>query len=386
MPETIVIKGNVLTPREQIGGGSVVVEDGRIAEVSEGKAPQGRVLDFEGCYVVPGFVDIHVHGGAGEDVMDASDGGLDRLSLFLAAGGVTSFLATTYTDSQERTLKAVREIGEAAKRGTRGARLLGLHMEGPYISTERSGAQNRAHIRLPALDELGQASLEASGNLRMVTLAPEIDGALEAVRWLASRGIVPAAGHTDATYDEARAGIEAGIRHASHLFNGMRSLHHREPGLVGAALDDERVTVELIADCYHIHPAVLRIVARLKGAGKTALVSDSIAAAGLPDGDYCFDGMKVAVRHGKSLLESGTLAGSTIRLCDAVGNMVEKAGVPLREAVEMASTTPARVAGAADRKGGIAPGMDADITVLDRGLSVMLTMVEGRVVYEKEVR
>jgi len=386
MPETIVIKGNVLTPREQIGGGSVVVEDGRIAEVSEGKAPQGRVLDFEDCYVVPGFVDIHVHGGAGEDVMDASDGGLDRLSLFLAAGGVTSFLATTYTDSQERTLKAVREIGEAAKRGTRGARLLGLHMEGPYISMERSGAQNRAHIRLPALDELGQASLEAGGSLRMVTLAPEVDGALEAVRWLASRGIVPAAGHTDATYDEARAGIEDGIRHASHLFNGMRSLHHREPGLVGAALDDERVTVELIADCYHIHPAVLRIVARLKGTARTALVSDSIAAAGLPDGDYSFGGIKVAVRHGKSLLESGTLAGSTIRLCDAVRNMVEKADVPLREAVEMASTTPARVAGAADRKGSIAPGMDADITVLDRGLSVMLTMVEGRVVYEKEVR
>jgi N-acetylglucosamine-6-phosphate deacetylase len=386
MPETIVIKGNVLTPREQIGGGSVVVEDGRIAEVSEGKAPQGRVLDFEGCYVVPGFVDIHVHGGAGEDVMDASDGGLDRLSLFLAAGGVTSFLATTYTDSQERTLKAVREIGEAAKRGTRGARLLGLHMEGPYISAERSGAQNRAHIRLPALDELEQASLEAGGSLRMVTLAPEVDGALEAVRWLASRGIVPAAGHTDATYDEARAGIEAGIRHASHLFNGMRSLHHREPGLVGAALDDERVTVELIADCYHIHPAVLRIVARLKGVGRTALVSDSIAAAGLPDGDYSLGGMKVAVRHGKSLLESGTLAGSTIRLCDAVRNMVKKADVPLREAVEMASATPSRVAGAADRKGGIAPGMDADITVLDRGLSVMLTMVEGRVVYEKEVR
>jgi len=386
MPETIVIKGNVLTPREQIGGGSVVVEDGRIAEVSEGKAPQGRVLDFEGCYVVPGFVDIHVHGGAGEDVMDASDGGLDRLSLFLAAGGVTSFLATTNTDSHERTLKAVREIGEAAKRGTRGTRLLGLHMEGPYISMERSGAQNRAHIRLPALDELGQASLEAGGSLRMVTLAPEVDGALEAVRWLASRGIVPAAGHTDATYDEARAGIEAGIRHASHLFNGMRSLHHREPGLVGAALDDERVTVELIADCYHIHPAVLRIVARLKGTARTALVSDSIAAAGLPDGDYSLGGMKVAVRHGKSLLESGTLAGSTIRLCDAVRNMVEKADVPLREAVEMASTTPARVAGAADRKGSIASGMDADITVLDRGLSVMLTMVEGRVVYEKEVR
>jgi N-acetylglucosamine-6-phosphate deacetylase len=386
MPETIVIKGNVLTPREQIGGGSVVVEDGRIAEVSEGKAPQGRVLDFEGCYVVPGFVDIHVHGGAGEDVMDASDGGLDRLSLFLAAGGVTSFLATTYTDSQERTLKAVREIGEAAKRGTRGARLLGLHMEGPYISAERSGAQNRAHIRLPALDELGQASLEAGGSLRMVTLAPEVDGALEAVRWLASRGIVPAAGHTDATYDEARAGIEDGIRHASHLFNGMRSLHHREPGLVGAALDDERVTVELIADCYHIHPAVLRIVARLKGAGRTALVSDSIAAAGLPDGDYSLGGMKVAVRHGKSLLVSGTLAGSTIRLCDAVRNMVERADAPLREAVEMASTTPSRVAGAADRKGSIAPGMDADITVLDRGFSVMLTMVEGRVVYEKEVR
>jgi N-acetylglucosamine-6-phosphate deacetylase len=385
MPEIVVIKGNVITPGKQLRGGSVVVEHGRITDVSAGKAGKGRIMDFGGCYVVPGFVDIHVHGGAGEDAMDASSEGLDRLSQFLAAGGVTSFLATTHTDSQERTLEAVRRIGDATKRGTGGARLIGLHMEGPYISTEKPGAQNSAHIRPPALNELGQVEHEADGSLRMVTLAPEVDGALEAIRWLASRGIVVAAGHTDATYDEARAGIEAGIRHATHLFNGMRSLHHREPGVVGATLEDDRVTVELIADGHHIHPAILRLVARLKGAGGTALVSDSTAVAGLSDGDYSFAGMKVTLRHGMSLLESGALAGSTIRLCDAVRNMV-RVGVPLREAVEMASTTPARIAGVADRRGSIASGMDADITVLDRDLSVMLTMVGGRIVYGSEAR
>lgn len=383
MTEPTIIRGDIVTPQELIPGGHVVVEDGKIAGIGAGEPDtSGKVLDFQGRIVAPGFVDIHVHGGGGQDVMDASPEGLDRLSLFLAAGGVTSFLATTYTAPHGSILAAARNVRDAIEKGTEGAEVLGVHMEGPYIDQTWCGAQDRRYIRRPQTQELEEVHREAGGNLRMVTLAPEVEGALDAIGWLSARGIVPAAGHTDATYDEAMAGIDAGLRHASHLFNAMRPLHHREPGVAGAALWDGRVSVELIADGVHLHPATLGLAARLKGPGATALISDAIAPAGLPDGEYEFGGAKVTVRQGRCLLESGSLAGSAIRLCEAVGNMVELAGFSPEAAVEMASSTPARIAGAADRKGRLAPGMDADITVLDREFSVLLTMVGGRVVYE----
>jgi N-acetylglucosamine-6-phosphate deacetylase len=336
-----------------------------------------------GCIVAPGFVDIHVHGGGGYDVMEPSPGALDGLSVFLAQGGVTSFLPTTYTAPRDAILEAARGVRGAMEKGTKGARILGLHMEGPYISPERCGAQNRDHARRPEIGELDEVDGESGGNLRVVTMAPEVEGALGAITWLNSRGKTAAAGHTDATYEEAVAAFEAGMSHVSHLFNGMRPFHHREPGVVGAALGDGRVTVELIADGFHVHPAALKMAVRLKGAESTALVSDSITPAGLPDGEYDFGGLKISVREDRSLLKSGRLAGSTIRLCDAVRNMVELVGFPLAQAVEMATSTPARIVGVDDRKGSLAPGMDADITVLDRDLSVMLTMVEGRIVHRR---
>ena len=382
MTEPTIIIGDIVTPQEAIPGGHVILENGEITNVGRGEPDaSGRVLDFRGRLVAPGFVDIHVHGGRGQDVMDASPESLDRLSRFLAAGGVTSFLATTCTAPQEEVLAAVRNVRDSIGKGTEGAQVIGVHMEGPYINPSRSGAQDRRCIRPPDVGELEEAFREAGGRLRVVTLAPEVDGALEAIEWLSARGVVAAAGHTDATYDEADAGIEAGLRHASHLFNAMRPLHHREPGVVGAALWDDRVTVELIADGVHLHPAALRMAARLKGPGSTALVSDAIAPAGLPDGEYEFGGAKVTVKHGRCLLESGSLAGSTIRLRDAVENMVGLAGFSPEAAVEMASTTPARIAGVAGRKGRLAPGMDADITILDREYGVLLTMVGGRVVH-----
>ena len=383
MPSTVAIKGDILTPHRLMPGGVVVVEGSKIREVSPEDVEKGEVIDMTGCIVAPGFVDIHVHGGGGYDVMDPSPGTLDGLSMFLARGGVTSFLPTTYTAPREAILKAARGVRGAMKKGTKGARVLGLHMEGPYISPERCGAQNRDHVRRPDIGELGEVDGESGGNLRVVTMAPEVEGVLEAITWLDSRGKTAAAGHTDATYEEAVAAFDAGMRHVSHLFNGMRPFHHREPSVVGAALGDERVTVELIADGFHVHPTALKMAVRLKGAESTALVSDSIAPAGMSDGEYDFGGLKVSVREGRSLLESGRLAGSTIRLYDAVRNMVELADSSKAEAVEMATSTPARIAGVDDRKGSLVPGMDADITVLDRDLSVMLTMVEGRIVHRR---
>jgi len=211
--ETTIIRGDIVTLQELIPGGHVVVEDGKIAGIGAGEPDtSGRVLDFQGRLVAPGFVDIHIHGGGGQDVMDASPEGLDRLSLFLAAGGVTSFLATTYTAPHGRILVAARNVRDAIERGTDGAEVLGVHMEGPYIDPAWCGAQDRRYIRRPQTKELEEVHREAGGNLRIVTLAPEVEGALDAIGWLSARGIVPAAGHTDATYGEAMAGIDAGMR------------------------------------------------------------------------------------------------------------------------------------------------------------------------------
>jgi len=314
--------------------------------------------------------------------MGASIEGLNGLSRFLAVGGVTSFLATAYSASQENILAATKAVAKAVKGGSEGSKILGLHLEGPYVNPKMAGAQSIAHIRPPNIDELEEIHRAAGRALRIVTLAPEMEGAVEAVAWLRSKGVVPSAGHTDATHAEMMAAVEAGLSHAAHLFNRMRPLHHREPGAVGAALADDRVSVGLVADGFHLHPSTLRLAARAKGSRRTALVSDAISAAGLPNGEYRLGVEKVRVEGGRSLLESGALAGSTIRLCDAVRYAVETAGLPVTDAIEMASSTPARIIGV-EEKGRLAPGMDADLTVLERDYSILLTMVGGSVVYER---
>ena len=384
MPEATVIRGTIVTPHELIPNGHVVVEAGKITHVGPGASSSvGRVLDYGDRLVAPGFIDLHVHGGGGHDVMDASIEGLNGLSMFLVAGGVTSLLATTYSASQDNMLAATKTVAKAVKEGSEGSKILGLHLEGPYVNPKMAGAQSVAHIRPPSIDELEEIHRAAGGAPRIVTLAPEMEGAIEAVAWLRSKGVVPSAGHTDATHAEMMAAVEAGLSHVAHLFNRMRPLHHREPGAVGAALADDRVSVELIADGVHLHPSTLRLAVRAKGPGRTALVSDAISAAGLPDGEYRLGAEKIRVEGGRSLLESGALAGSTIRLCDAVRYTVETAGFSVTEAIEMASSTPARIIGVEEQKGRLAPGMDADLTVLERDYSVLLTMVGGSVVYER---
>ena len=382
MTGVLGIRGTAVTPIEEIADGLVTIEAGKISHVGRWTEDRcERLLDFRGYYVAPGLVDIHVHGGGGHSAMDPE--GIGGLSEFLARSGVTSYLPTTHTAPHESIMEAAEAIGRGIKGGVSGATPLGIHMEGPYISPEMCGAQNADHVRPPDIDEIAEVIEASGGNLKIVTLAPEMEGGLDAIRWLASKGVVPAAGHTDATHDEMVDAIDAGLCHASHLFNRMRGFHHREPGAAGAALADDRVTVELVADGFHLHPATLRIASRLKGPGKTVLVSDSIPPTGLPEGEYDFGGLRITVSGGRSLLDSGRLAGSTITLCDAVRNMVRLAGSSVREAVEMASTTPAGIAGVSKAKGRLAPGMDADITVLDGDLSPALTMVGGEIVYRR---
>jgi N-acetylglucosamine-6-phosphate deacetylase len=310
---------------------------------------------------------MHVHGGGGAQFMSGDPEECRRAAAFHVRHGTTALLATTLTASREQLLAAVRGIAAAADRA-----IVGVHLEGPWLSPQRPGAQDAAHLREP--DPLELDALLAAGRVRLVSLAPELPGALALIERIVAAGALAALAHTDATYEQAVAGIEAGARHAVHVFNAMRPLHHRAPGVIGAVLDRGDVTCEVIADGHHVHPAVVRLLARAKGPDATVLVTDAIEAAGLPDGPYRLGDAPVEVRDGRALTPSGHLAGSTLTLDAAVRNACAW-DIPLEDALRMASTTPAAVLGL--RKGRIAPGYDADLAVLDATLHPVATMVGG---------
>jgi N-acetylglucosamine-6-phosphate deacetylase len=375
------LRGTVVTPSELISHGQVEVAGGKVLYAGPGKHPFGEVRDYGDDLICPGLIDVHVHGGAGYDAMDGDPDALEAISGYLAAGGVTGFLATTQTAPRGELLESVRRLAAAAEAGLGGARLLGLYLEGPYLSEEKRGAQHGDHIRAADTAELKALHDAAGGWMKIMTLAPEAPGALDAISWLADRGVVASAGHTDADYETALEAFGRGLSHVSHLYNGMRGLHHREPGILGAALTDGRVSVELIADGLHVHPAALRLAALCKGPAKTVLVSDSVKPAGLPDGEYTLRGRRVTLRDGVVWLPGGVIAGSSIRLNDAVRVMVEEAGFSVSEAVQMASHTPARVLRLTPGKGRLAEGLDAEVTVMDWRFNVKETIVGGETVY-----
>jgi N-acetylglucosamine-6-phosphate deacetylase len=314
--------------------------------------------------------------------MDPDIDSIRHIAEHLAARGVTGFLATLQTAPKDELLDALRRVKRVMEGGISGARVLGAHLEGPFISCNRMGAQ-QDFVREPTRKEL-EDILEASGDiLKIVTLAPEIQGGLEAVKFLRKHGVVVSAGHTDASYVEARRAFEEGVSLMGHFWNGMRGLHHREPGIVGAGLEDDNVTVELIADCLHVHPAVLGLTVRIKRPKKVVLVSDMIKPAGLPSGVHILGGRTFSLEEEFIKLPSGVIAGGSSGLDEAVRNMVEKVGVSLPVAVLMATDTPARVLGL-DEKGRLEPGFDADIVIMDSGLDVIETIVEGSTVYRRD--
>jgi len=365
---------------EEYGPGEVLVVNGRIAEVARRvETRQGaEVVGLEGAILAPGLIDLHVHGGNGVDTMDGEAGAIAGLSAFVAAHGVTGFLPTTVTaplPEIERALKAVRRAVDGELPG---AQVLGVHLEGPFFNRRRAGAQPLNWCVDPARDALQRLLATGEGLIRMMSLAPELPGALAAIETLTQHGIVASVGHTDATYAQAQAAFAAGARHVTHLFNAMSPLHHREPGVVGAALTTDGVMVQLIADGLHLHPATLAVVVRCKGVDEVLLITDAIAGAGLPDGEYTMGRQRVIVRNGEARTPAGNLAGSTLTLERAVANMVRLVGVPLSSSLQMASLNPARVLGLAQRKGRLAPGYDADLVCLDADFNVRLTVVGGR--------
>ncbi|MET8142903.1 N-acetylglucosamine-6-phosphate deacetylase [Sphaerisporangium sp. NPDC005288] len=363
----------VVTPAG-VHDGWITIEDGRITHIGRGRAPHGDGHGLDGRYVVPGFVDVHTHGGAGGSFPSGDQEEARRIAAFHAAHGTTTIMASLVTASLADIARATTALAELCEDGV----LAGIHFEGPYIARSRCGAHDPALLRDPSPRELAGLLKAGRGHVRMLTIAPELPGGLDTIRAAVSDGVIAALGHSDATYDQAIAGIEAGCTVATHLYNALPSLHHREPGPVAALLEDERVTVELINDGLHVHPAMLRLAARAAGTGRAVLITDAMAAAGMGDGTYRLGPMEVEVSGGAArLVEGGAIAGSTLTMDVAFRRTVREVGLSVADAAVMASLTPARVLGLDDRVGSIAVGKDADLVVMDEDLTVHRVMRHG---------
>ena len=377
-------RGTVITPWRTLPGATVLVEGTQIKEIQEAShsipLPGTRRIDATGCYVAPGYIDIHMHGAAGYDGMDATPQAIDGIARYIAAHGVTGFLPTTVTAATEAILAAIENAATCAGEHTGGARVLGVHVEGPFINPRKPGAQSQQFIQ--SADPDRYLGLFAWGNIRLITLAPEIPENKELIEYAVQRGVTVAVGHSTATYDEVLAAVRLGLSHATHTFNAMQSLHHREPGTVGAVLACDEITAEVIADYVHLHPAVIKLLLRAKGVERTVLITDAMRATGLPDGTYGLGTRQVTVKGGEARIAAGNLAGSTLTMDRAVRNAMAAADLSLAQAVQMASYNPARAIGIEGEKGSLEPGKDADIVLLDDGLRVVLTMVGGKVVYQ----
>ncbi|GIJ75647.1 N-acetylglucosamine-6-phosphate deacetylase [Micromonospora phaseoli] len=364
---TIRVNGKVVTPSGVIWQGCVEVKGDRISAVAE--YPSAR----DGHWIVPGFVDIHTHGGGGHTFTTGDAGQARAAAAFHLGHGTTSLLASLVSAPLELMRSATTAFAPLVRDGV----LAGIHFEGPYLSAARCGAQNPEFLRDPSAEELTELIKLGDGAVRMVTIAPERAGALEAIELLTRHGVVVAVGHTDATYEQTRAALSAGASVGTHLFNGMRPVHHREPGPVVALLSAPGVVCELVADGVHLHEGTLTFATSTAGPERCALITDAMAAAGMPDGEYELGGQEVTVADGVARLSrDGAIAGSTLTM-DAALRSAVTAGVDVPDAVRMASTTPALAVGIADQVGALQVGLRADLVVLDDDLNVVRVMRAG---------
>ncbi|KAA8747963.1 N-acetylglucosamine-6-phosphate deacetylase [Paenibacillus sp. UASWS1643] len=382
-----LLRGKLLLSNEILEDGVLAWRDGKIlyAGVPEGLPEQIRreALPLsvpERGLIVPGFIDIHVHGGNGEDFMDASPEVLDKITSFHSTQGTTAMLATSMTAPKERLDSVLAEVDRYRSGEMPYAQLEGVHLEGPFFSPKWPGAQNPEHIILPDVSWLEAWEKQYTGLIRQVTLAPEREGAMEVISWLREQRITAALGHTDATYEEVERAVEAGLHHAVHTFNAMTPLHHRLPGAAGAVLSDPRISAEVIADGIHVHPAAISILAQLKQHNdQLVLITDAMSAAGLDDGEYKIGDLPVIVKHGEARLkDGGALAGSTLTMIRGFRYLVQEVGLSLNAASRAASLTPARLLGIDHRTGSLAQGKQADVVLLNAELDIEGVWVKGR--------
>jgi N-acetylglucosamine-6-phosphate deacetylase len=377
MAGQLIAGGRVMTPEGVLDSGWVIVEDGLIGAVGTGPTPAGapgEIVDAAGSWVVPGFIDIHCHGGGGESFTDTDPARVRRAIAAHRRHGTTTMLASLVSRPVPELVEQVAALAELTQDGL----ITGIHLEGPFLSAARCGAHDPSVLRPPDDESVGALLAAGKGAVRMVTIAPELDGALHAVKRLVGDGVLAAIGHTDATEAQVLPAVDAGATVATHLFNGMRPLHHREPGPIGTLLDDERVTVELICDLVHVHPSVIRMAARHAGTQRTVLITDAIAAAGVGDGVYDVGGLAVTVTDGVPTLAGGaSLAGSTLTMDAAFRNLVRGCGLSVREAVAATSTQPAELLGLTKVTGTLAAGLTADLVILDENLRPTSVMHQG---------
>ena len=337
----------------------------------------------DGIVIVPGFIDEHIHGADGADAMDGSITALKIISDCLVKEGTTAFLATTMTQSRENITKALSAVKDAVgNKVITGARVLGAHLEGPFISVKHVGAQPLEYVENPSVERFDEYNAAAGGNIRIVSLAPETEGGLELVRHLAKHGVVASIGHTDAKNKDVAEAVKVGAKNITHTFNAQTGIHHREIGVAGTALLTDELNCEMICDTIHVSVPAIKLTIKNKPKDKFTLITDSMRAKGLPDGESELGGQKVFVKGGEARLADGTLAGSVLKMNVAVKNIVEKCGVAFTDAIDCATVNPAKSIGVFDKYGSIEKGKFADFTALDKDFNVVLTIVGGKVVYK----
>ncbi|WNB93035.1 N-acetylglucosamine-6-phosphate deacetylase [Bacillus sp. NEB1478] len=391
MSQDILLNGAFINEHGSfVENGYLFIKEGKIEYIGEvnplGNEEETKTYKIaEGAVMLPGMIDIHIHGAVGADVMDGTEEVLGKMAQALPAEGTTSFLATTMTENIDHIKKALTQTASFIKKQKPGAaEIIGIHLEGPFISEKRAGAQPKEFIQQPDVDLFIELQQQSQSHIKLVTLAPEVEGGHSLANYLKKNGCIASIGHSDSTFIEVKEGIEAGVSHVTHLFNGMRGMHHRDPGVAGAALIQDELMVEMIVDGVHASPEMIKLAYHSTGADRTILITDSMRAKGLGDGEYTLGGQHVTVKNGKAMLEDGTLAGSILSMDDAVRNMMEYTGCSLSDIVKMTSTNAAKELKIFDRKGSLSKGKDADITVMSKDHQILMTFCRGELSYHRK--
>lgn len=378
---------DIVTPFRIIQKGLLFVEGKKIAAIgrmSEVDIPKGtKTYDFDGMMLTPGYIDLLVHGGGGYGFADMSKDAVENISQHFFRHGTTGLLAALYSKPEKDMVADAKRIAEFCSSSKR-SNVWGMHLEGPFINRKLPGAMKAEYLWQPTVESWQKLFNAGQGYIRLMTLAPELPGMEEVMRAAAKDGVVLSIGHSAATYEQVLVAIDNGAAHITHMFNAMTAFHHRQPSVAVAALLHNELKVELIADGFHVHPAVMKLMYRIKGEGGIILITDAIRASGMSDGEYTFMDQKIIVKQKKAFLENGTLAGSTLTMEQAVKNMVKLVDVPLTDAVRMASLNGAKVLGLEHQKGILAVGKDADVVVLNRDFEVLMTIYEGTIKYYRE--
>ncbi|OEL03569.1 N-acetylglucosamine-6-phosphate deacetylase [Staphylococcus casei] len=381
MTEYVIENGRIYTEYETIERGYIIVKDGKIAGVGKG-IYEGKLTkyDAKGHHILPGFIDIHIHGGYGEDAMDASFDGINHLAKSLLSEGTTSFLATTMTQSDENITKALENIVNYQQQQDKlnTADIVGIHLEGPFISEHKVGAQNPEYVQKPTIEKIRQFQDTANHQIKVITFAPEVEGAEEILKALHDK-IRFSMGHTVATFEEANKAVNNGAKHVTHLYNAGTPFEHRNPGLFGAAWTNDGLSTELIVDGIHAHPAAIQIAYKQKGNKRFFLITDAMRAKGMPDGEYDLGGQNVIVKGSEARLETGALAGSILKMNEGLKNLIQYTGDTLEHLWRVTSLNQAIALDIHHQKGSLQVGKDADIVIVDDEINVQTTIKEGQI-------